>query len=55
MTDEANSGDDRFRQLLDTAPDAMVIANAQGRIEFVNLRTEKIFGYARSELIGQPI
>ena len=55
MTRETDSVDDRYRQLLDTAPDAMVIANAAGLIEFVNLQTEKVFGYSRSELVGQPI
>src|SRR5690349_11219310 len=46
---------DRYQLLLDTAPDAMVITNARGHIDFVNLQTEKLFGYSRSELIGQPI
>jgi PAS domain S-box-containing protein len=55
MTRETDPVDDRYRQLLDTAPDAMVIANARGQIEFVNIQTEKVFGYSRSELIGQPI
>ena len=55
MTRETDSVDDRYRQLLDTAPDAMVIANARGQIEFVNQQTEKVFGYSRSELLGQPI
>jgi PAS domain S-box-containing protein len=55
MTTESNSAEDRYRQRLDTAPDAMVIADGQGRIEFVNLQTEKVFGYSREELIGQRI
>jgi PAS domain S-box-containing protein len=55
MTNESQPTEDRYRQLLDTAPDAMVVANGQGRIEFVNLQTEKVFGYTRGELIGQPI
>jgi PAS domain S-box-containing protein len=55
MTHDPDSVDDRYRQLFDTAPDAMVIANAAGQIEFVNLQTEKVFGYSRSELVGQPI
>ncbi len=44
MARETDPVDDRYRQLLDTAPDAMVIANARGQIEFVNLQTEKLFG-----------
>ena len=55
MTRETDAVDDRYRQLLDTAPDAMVIADARGQIEFVNIQTEKVFGYLRSELVGQPI
>jgi PAS domain S-box-containing protein len=47
--------EDRFRGLLDCAPDAMLITDSQGKIVFVNSQTEKLFGYARSELIGNPI
>src|SRR6478609_6250546 len=43
------------RQLLDSAPDAMVVMNGGGRIELVNLQTERLFGYPRAELLGQPI
>jgi protein-histidine pros-kinase len=45
----------RFRSLVEAAPDAMVILDAEGRIELVNKQTERIFGYPRSELLGQPI
>ena len=44
-----------MRDLLESAPDAMVIVNAQGRIELVNSQTETVFGFARQELLGQPI
>src|SRR5262245_43985375 len=47
--------EERFRRLLDTAPDAMVVVGADGRIELVNLQPEKLFGYAREELVGQPL
>ena len=44
-----------YRQLLDTAPDAMVVVGAAGTIELVNFQTERLFGYARAELLGQPL
>ncbi|MCH9696322.1 MAG: PAS domain S-box protein [Gammaproteobacteria bacterium] len=44
-----------FRNLLESAPDAMVIADASGHMALVNAQTEAMFGYARSELIGFPI
>jgi two-component system cell cycle sensor histidine kinase/response regulator CckA len=44
----------RFAGLLEVAPDAMVCVDADGRITLVNARTERLFGYRRDELIGQP-
>jgi PAS domain S-box-containing protein len=52
---ERKRGEERFRSLLESAPDAMVIADATGRIVLVNSQTERLFGYQRSELLGQPV
>ena len=45
----------RFRSLLDSAPDAVVITDADGRIALANAQAEQLFNYSRDELIGQPV
>jgi PAS domain S-box-containing protein len=47
--------EDKFRALLESAPDAMVIVDAGGTISLVNGQTEKLFGYNREEILGQPV
>jgi len=51
----AFGGDALFRSLLESAPDAMVIVDKAGTIVLVNSQTERLFGYARSELLGQSV
>jgi PAS domain S-box-containing protein len=45
----------RFRALLESAPDGIVVVDARARIVIVNSQTERLFGYTRDELIDQPI
>jgi PAS domain S-box-containing protein len=47
--------EEQFRGLLESAPDAMVIVDGKGRIVLVNSQTERLFDYAREEMIGQSV
>ncbi len=44
-----------YRELIESAPDALIVVDRGGRIALVNGQTEHLFGYAREELIGQPV
>jgi protein-histidine pros-kinase len=45
----------QFRGFLESAPDAIVIVDQSGHIMLVNGQTERLFGYGRRELLGQPV
>ncbi len=52
---EGKRSEAKFRGLLESAPDAMVIISRSGQIELTNSQTELLFGYAPDELLGQQV
>jgi diguanylate cyclase (GGDEF)-like protein/PAS domain S-box-containing protein len=55
MTDLMVSAEARLRLVIDAAPNAMLMVNGDGSMTLVNAQAEKLFGYSRQELLGQPI
>ncbi|HUI97622.1 MAG TPA: PAS domain S-box protein [Xanthobacteraceae bacterium] len=47
--------EEKFRLAVEACPDGMIMSDAAGRIVMVNGEIERLFGYRREELIGQPI
>lgn len=52
---EQQKASDTFHALLEAAPDAMVIVGSDGRIMLANAQTDRMFGYAREELVGREV
>jgi PAS domain S-box-containing protein len=47
--------EERFRRVVEAAPNAMILSDAHGVIILVNGQAEVVFGYDRRELIGRPV
>jgi len=52
---ESRSADQRFRAFIESAPDAVVLTSSDGTILLLNNQTERLFGYKREELLGEPV
>lgn len=50
-----SESEEKFRCLLESAPDAMVIMNDRGSIQLINAQTEKMFGYAAPQIVGKNV
>ncbi len=53
--DDALLAAERLRQVVEFAPNALVLVDRAGRITLVNAEAERLFGYERAELLGQPV
>jgi PAS domain S-box-containing protein len=55
QVDELEDEKRRFQSLFETAPDAIIIIDQDGTIEYINGATERLFGYSPRELVGRDV
>jgi PAS domain S-box-containing protein len=53
--EEVRRSQEIFQRVVEGGPNAIILAGREGRIEMLNLRTERLFGYPRDELLGKPV
>src|SRR3990172_7924696 len=52
---ERRRAEERFRLVVQAAPNAIIVVDGLGRMVMVNARTERVFGYSSDELLGESI
>jgi len=52
---ERKLAEEKFKLVVESVPNAIVMIDQEGKIKLVNSETEKLFGFRRSELIGQSV
>ena len=55
LADQQLAAERHFRLAVEAAPNGMIMVDSAGRIAMLNSQVERMFGYARSELLGQPV
>lgn len=52
---QREAGERKFQAMLQAAPDATVISDEKGIIRMINRQSERLFGYSREQMLGQPV
>ena len=55
LEDALRTRESHLRSILDTVPDAMIVINGYGIIQFFSTAAERLFGYAEREAIGMNV
>ncbi|MEW6731794.1 MAG: PAS domain S-box protein [Acidobacteriota bacterium] len=53
--DERKQAEEQFRLVVESAPNGIAMVDKRGAIVMINAQVEKMFGYSRNEIIGQPV